>query len=303
MKIVITGSTGFIGKSLISFLTLNGHEVIRLLRTKSHTLDDENVHDAYWDPEHDLLDENILDGTDAIVHLAGENIHGCWSDEKKQRILSSRIKTTSLIANAILNLKNPPKTLISASGISYYGNDITQRVNETHPAGTDFLAQVCNEWESASDVLLRTNTRVVNLRIGAVMGKTGGMLEKLIPIFKMGFGGKWGSGKQHISWIVLDDLLRVILLALTDDTLTGSVNAVSPIPVTNKQFTETLGRIFSRPTLLCIPEKIAKLAFGDWADSTLLANYEVIPKVLLDKQFKFQFTDLEKALRHSTNRT
>jgi uncharacterized protein len=187
-----------------------------------------------------------LEGSDAIINLSGENIHNLWTSTKKRKILESRLQTTSLLSDTLAKLARPPKVFVSASRITYYGNNNSHLLDEDSPTGTDFLADVCKQWEDACNSAKCAGIRVVNLRIGAVLGRSGGMMNNFVPLFKLGLGGKWGTGLQHISWLSLEDLLKIILFVITDDSISGPVNAVSPNPVTNYEFTKILGRILHR---------------------------------------------------------
>ena len=301
LKIIVSGSSGFVGSSLVVFLKNLGHEVIQLVRKEKKDVnkDIKKANHIIWDPKLGYIDSNLLEGADAVINLSGENVHGIWTDTKRRSILESRLQTTCLLSDTLAKLQRPPKVFVSASGITYYGNHNSQMVDETSPVGTDFLADVCKQWEDACDSAKQAQIRVIHLRIGAVLGRSGGMLHNFIPLFKIGLGGKWGTGLQHISWISIDDLLEMILFVIQDDSISGPINAVSPNPVTNYEFTKTLGRIIHRPTIFSIPETLAKLAFGEWIDSVLLSNYHVIPRVLVDKKFIFHFTNLDDALTHA----
>ena len=301
LRIIVSGSSGFVGSSLVLFLKNLGHEVIQLVRKEKNDINNntKNANYIIWDPKLGSIDSSLLEGADAVINLSGENIHGIWTNTKKRSILESRLQTTCLLSDTLAKLQRPPKVFVSASGITYYGNHNSQMVDETSPVGTDFLADVCRQWEDACNSAKQAQIRVIHLRIGAVLGMSGGMLHNFVPLFKIGLGGKWGTGLQHISWISIDDLLEMILFVIQDDSIYGPINAVSPNPVTNYEFTKTLGRIIHRPTMLSIPETLAKLAFGEWIDSVLLSNYHVTPKVLLDKKFIFHFTNLDDALNHA----
>lgn len=295
MKILMTGSSGLVGSALVPFLTTGGHQVMRLVRKKEKLAPDE----IRWDPEQKLLDVASLEGFDAVIHLAGENIaEGRWTEKKKKQIRESRILTTEFLSRTLANLKNPPKVLISASATGIYGNREGLVLDENSPPGTGFLAQVCRDWEASTQSASEKGIRVIHLRNGIVLSPQGGMLKKILPPFKMGLGGKIGSGKQYMSWIAIDDLLSVILFCLEETKLVGAVNAVSPYPVTNEEFTAVLGKVLYRPTFMTIPPALARLAFGEMADELLLSSQRVKPRQLLDAGFEFSFSDLEWTLRH-----
>ena len=277
MKILITGSTGFIGSAVVSFLTAGGHQVSRLVRSKGTKF--QGTEPAIsWNPEEGLLDLGSLEGFDAVVHLAGENIaSGRWTPPRKAQILESRSKGTRLLSVSLSKLARPPKVFISASAIGYYGNRGEEWLNEQSTRGSDFLATVCHEWEQATTAAFDAGIRVVNLRIGMVLSSAGGALKRMLTPFRMGAGGIIGSGRQFMSWISLDELLGVIQHVLVTDQLKGPVNAVSPNPVTNREFTKTLGRVLSRPTVFPLPAFAAKLAFGEMAEALLLSSQRVAP--------------------------
>ncbi len=299
MKILITGSTGLIGSALVSSLTAGGHTVRRLLRPSRQPAGS----DAVWDPSAGTLEPQVFEGIDAVVHLAGENIAGGrWSSRRKARIRDSRVNGTRLVSEALARLSNPPAVWICASAIGYYGNRGDTILNEGSPAGSGFLPDVCREWEAATKAALQKGVRVVNLRIGVVLSPAGGALAKMLPPFKMGVGGKVGDGKQFMSWIALDDVVGTILHVLTHERLTGPVNAVSPNPVTNLQFTRTLGRVLRRPTIFPMPALAARMAFGEMADELLLSSTRVQPARLTGSGFQFRYASLESALRHLLGR-
>jgi uncharacterized protein (TIGR01777 family) len=245
------------------------------------------------------VDTAGLEGLDAAVHLAGENLAtGRWTAEKKARIRESRVNGTRFLCEALVRLAQPPKALMCASAIGYYGDRGEAILREDSPAGSGFLAEVCRAWEGAAAAAVQQGIRVVHLRIGVVLSPAGGALAKMLTPFKMGLGGKIGSGQQYMSWIALDDLLGIIHHALTSDTLQGPVNAVAPQPVTNVEFTTTLGRVLARPTLLPMPAFAARLAFGEMAQELLLASTRVVPASLLASGYGFRYPELEGALRH-----
>ncbi len=293
MNILVTGSSGLVGSALISALTVEGHRVSRLVRSKSRL----DIRDTYWDPMADELYSPPLEGLDAVVHLAGESIAGGrWTAGRKTRIRESRVRGTRLLSESLAKLARPPKVLISASAIGYYGDRGYEVLTEQSSPGSNFLAGVCREWESATEPAARNGTRVVILRNGIVLSPSGGALARMLRPFRMGVGGIVGSGKQYMSWISLDDLVRIIIYALKIETLKGPVNAVAPKSVTNAEFTRTLGRVLRRPTVFPMPAFAARLAFGEMADELLLASARVIPAKVSASGFVFRHPELESAL-------
>ncbi len=295
LRILVTGSTGFVGSALVPFLAAGGHRVACLVRTLPRQGKDE----IQWGPGTGFIDAARLEGLDGVVHLAGENIAtGRWTAEKKAMIRDSRVDGTKLLCDALAGLKQPPKVLVCASAIGYYGDRGDEFLTEDSAPGTGFLAGVCREWEAATQSAEQKGIRVVRLRFGMVLSPTGGAMAKLLPPFKKGLGGVLGTGRQYVSWIALDDLLGVIAHALTTEALHGPVNAVTPNPVTNREFTHTLGRVIGRFTLFPMPAAAARLVFGELADALLLASQRVQPTRLLATEYRFQCPDLEGALRH-----
>lgn len=292
--IMITGSSGLIGSALVSFLTAGGHRVTRLVRSKPRTADE-----AQWNPDAGTIEASRLEGLDAVVHLAGENIGAeRWTDERKARIRDSRLKGTRLLSDTLAKLPQPPRVLVSASAIGYYGDRGDQRLHEESPPGSGFLADLSRQWEAATKPAAQRGIRVVTLRTGIVLSPKGGALARMLTPFRMGIGGIIGSGKQYMSWIAIDDLIGAIVHAITTHLLHGPVNAVSPHPVTNSEFTKTLGRVLGRPTLLPLPGFAARLALGEMADELLLFSARVEPAKLLASGYRFQYPELEPALRH-----
>ena len=293
MRILISGSHGLVGEALIKALETGGHEIYRLVR---HAPNSE--HEIEWSPDRYSIAISRIEGFDAVYHLAGESIaSGRWDDEKKKKIRESRTKGTKLLSDALANLAQPPKTLISASAIGYYGDRGDELLTETSPPGKDFLADVCVEWEKATDHAKVKGVRVVNTRFGIILDKEGGALAKMLPPFRMGIGGRIGDGKQWMSWIALDDVIGALQFALTNDGLSGPVNFVAPNPVTNAEFTKALGRALSRPTFFPIPAFGVRLAFGEMADALLLSSQRVRPSRLADSNYQFSYSTLESALR------
>jgi uncharacterized protein len=286
MKIAVTGSSGLVGSALIPVLTQAGYDVIRLKRPD------------HWDPEASTVDPSVFQDADAFVHLAGENIaSGRWTSARKRRILESRVKGTNLIAAMVGELGKRHQFLISASATGYYGDRRSEVLREESSPGTGFLPDVCREWEAATAAAERKGVRVVHLRTGLVLSPAGGALGKMLLPFKLGIGGKIGSGDQYWSWISLDDVCSAIVHCIQTTTLRGPVNIVSPSPVTNLEFTKTLGRVLRRPTVFPLPALAARLALGEMADALLLASARVEPGKLTASRFSFKHTDLETALR------
>jgi len=274
MRIVISGASGFVGSHLIPFLQNCGHTVEKL-------------------PRH-ATDKSLLEGADALINLSGESIvTGLWTAAKKERMRKSRIETTENLSRMIRELQYPPKIFLSASAIGWYGSRGDELLNEESERGESFLSDLCQEWEEAAIAL-----RVVNLRIGVVLDPNGGMLKKLLPIFKLGLGGKIGNGKQWVSWIAMRDLMRAIEFLLQNE-VRGPVNMVAPHPVTNGEMTKVLGKVLRRPTFCRVPGWILKLLLGEMAEETMLASQRVEPKKLLEAGFQFECSSIEQALKLS----
>jgi uncharacterized protein len=293
MKIAITGSTGLVGSALVPFLTTGGHHVTRIVRTSA------TEHDAVWNPATGQIDARRLEGLDAVVHLAGENIAaGRWNAERKARIRDSRVQGTKLLSETLAKLQRPPRVLLSASAIGFYGDQGDRELTEESPSGSGFLPEVCREWEAATDAAKRAGIRVAHLRFGVILTPAYGALAKMLTPFRLGLGGRIGGGRQWMSWIALDDTVGSIHHVLATETLHGPVNAVAPQPVRNREFTQTLGKVLWRPTPFPMPGFVARVAFGEMANELLLASTRVIPRVLLDSNYRFLHGDLESALRH-----
>ncbi len=299
MTILVTGASGLIGSALIPVLTREGHRVIRLVRAEPKP----GEAAIRWDPEAGTLEMAGLTGLDAVVHLAGENIAGRWTAGKKARIRDSRVKGTRLLSESLARLPEPPNVLVCASATGYYGDRGEEILHEESAPGSGFLAEVCREWEAAADLAVQRGIRVVHLRFGLVLSPKGGALAKMLLPFRLGVGGIVGRGSQYWSWIALDDAVSAIHHALFTDTLRGPVNAVAPHPVTNREFTKTLGRVLGRPTPFPMPAFAARLAFGEMADALLLASARVEPAKLLATGYRFRHPELEGALRHLLGKT
>jgi len=275
-------------------LTADGHKVVRLTRSQRPA----SSSHISWDPCAGTIQVDDLEDFDAVVHLAGESIVGRWTPEKKARILESRAKGTRLLCESLADLRSRPIVLVSASAIGYYGDRGDQVMDEESSAGSLFLSKVAKAWEAATDAARRNGIRVVNLRIGFVLGKAGGGLATMLLPFKLGVGRRVGSGRQYMSWIAIDDVVGAISHAILSDSLRGPVNAVAPNPVTNREFTKTLGRVLWRPTIFPLPAFAARLVMGEMADDLLLASTRVKPSRLLSSGYEFRFPQLEGALRH-----
>lgn len=293
LTVAVSGASGLVGRQLCAFLSTGGHVVKRLVRRRAR-----DAGEIAWDPHGGSVDLAALEGVDAVVHLAGEAVAaGRWSPTRKLRIRSSRVDGTRTLSRAIAQLASPPKVLISASAIGWYGLIGEGPVDESTPAGPGFLGEVCRAWEKAADPAREAGVRVVHPRIGVVLSADGGALARMLPAFRWGLGGRLGSGRQVMSWIGLDDLLGMLHHALFDESFEGPVNAVAPEPVTNADFTRTLGRVLQRPCVLPAPAGVLKLALGQMAEELLLSGCRVQSSVLADSNFRFLHPELESALR------
>ncbi len=299
LSVAITGASGLVGSNLRHFLTTGGHEVVRLVRDSRKMSEG----DVFWNPATGVLDEKALQRVDAVVHLAGTSIaSGRWTEARKRSIKQSRIRGTELIARTLANMKNGPRVLISASAVGYYGDRGAEVLNESTSPGRGFLAEVCRGWEGATTSAERAGVRVVNLRMGVVLSPNGGALGQMLLPFKMGAGGRIGSGKQYMSWIDLDDLVGLIQHTLYDDSLHGPVNATAPTPVPNAAFTSALGRALGRPTVVPVPGFAVKAAFGELGTEALLWGQRVRPEKALNSGFEFFYKGVEDSLRFQLGR-
>lgn len=292
MKIAITGSTGLLGEAVTAALKTQGHDVVRVVRRAARP------GEVMWDPDAGKIDTAALAGIGAAVHLAGENIaSGRWTASRKKRILESRTKGTRLLCEALADVQPKPAVLVSASAVGYYGDRGEKDLTESDPPGSGFLAKVCREWEAATMPAADRGIRVVLPRIAAVLTPGGGALAKMLPPFRMGVGGRLGSGRQYMSWITLEDMVRVIQFALEHESVDGPVNAAAPDAVTNAAFTKALGRALGRPTIFPVPAFVMKTIFGEMAQEVLLSSTRVRPERLLREGFQFTHPELEPALR------
>jgi uncharacterized protein len=298
MRILVTGSTGLVGRALVTFLESGGHEVHRLTRTAAA-----RPGEIEFDPEKGAAHPSEMEGFDAVIHLAGDPIaQGRWTEAKKRLIRDSRVTFTRRLAETLGALKKPPAVFISASATGYYGDRGDRVLRESDGPGEGFLPEVCLEWEGASEPAALAGIRVVHLRTGLVLTPTGGALQPMLLPFSLGLGGPLGQGKQWWSFIAMDDLLYAIHHVLMNDSVRGPVNATSPEPVTNAEFTRTLGRVLNRPAFLKAPRFALDLALGEMTGPLLFASARVNPEKLLDSGFTFSYPTLEAALRHVLGR-
>ncbi len=296
MKILVSGASGMLGRSLIDALHKSGHQTGALVRSESRRTSE---HDVVWSPLEGIPDSEMpkLEQYDAVVHLAGEPIFGLrWTEEKKRRIRQSRVVGTRVLSDALAGLESKPQVLISASAVGIYGDRGDEELTEGAPPGTGFLADVAQEWEEATASSAAAGIRVVNLRLGVIMSGKGGMLQVVRKPFRLGLGGRLGSGRQWMSWVSLEDAVGVTLHALECDELSGGVNVSSPNPVTNSQFTVALGKALHRPTPFPAPSFALRLMLGEMADELMLASVRALPRQLEATGYSFQHRRIQEAL-------
>jgi uncharacterized protein (TIGR01777 family) len=293
MRIAVSGASGLIGAPLSRRLREDGHEVIPLVRHAPRP----GARAIAWDPETGRLDRAGLEGIDAVVHLAGENVFGRWTEEKMRRIRDSRVQGTTLVSEAIAKLLHRPSVLLAASAIGYYGDRGDEALTERSAPGHDFLAQVAKDWEAAAEPASRAGVRVVNMRFGVVLTPAGGAMAKLLTPFRLGLGGPVGNGRQYLSWIALGDAIDAIVHMLDTESLRGPVNVTGPEPVTNREFAKTLGHVLGRPAVVPVPSFALRLAFGTEGAEMLQSGQRVLPERLVASGFRFRHGDLESALR------
>ena len=299
MDVAVTGSHGFIGSALLPALTRAGHRPVLLVRRRPAG-DDE----LSWDPEAGTIDAAGLDGIGGVIHLAGAGIGDeRWTDARKRLILESRTKGTSLLARTLAGLTRPPSVLVSASAIGYYGNRGDEPLDEQSAPGDDFVAGVCVQWEAATTPAADAGIRVARVRSGIVLGREGGVLARMLLPFRLGLGGRIASGRQYMSWISIDDEVGAILHALTQDRVTGPVNLTGPAPVTNAEFTKTLGRVVRRPTVIPTPLLPLRARYGsELVQHLLVEGQRVVPKQLEESDYRFAHPTLEEVLRAAVDR-
>lgn len=297
MRVAVSGASGLVGSALVALLTTAGHEVVRLVRSPEASADA-----ALWDPRRGLLEPEKLDGVDAVVHLAGENIAGGrWTERRKEEIRRSRRDGTASLVASLAALPSPPRHFLSASAVGFYGDTGTDTVDETHAGGSGFLAEVCREWEQAA-ARARSFARVATLRFGVILTPAGGALAKMLPPFRLGAGGVVGSGRQMMSWISLDDAVDAVLHCLASPSLSGPINVTAPSACTNRELTRALGRILRRPTIAPLPAPVVRLLFGEMGEAMLLASTDVAPRRLVASGFEYRHPKLDGALSHLLGR-
>jgi uncharacterized protein (TIGR01777 family) len=293
LKIVISGTNGAIGKTLVRALKSGGHKVTPLVRSEGN----EYVDGAAWNPKKEYIDREAIEEHDAVIHLAGKNLGDQrWDEPFKKECYDSRILGTRTIAQALNKLSSPPKVFLSASAVGFYGDQGDSELTEDSSGGKGYVADLCRDWENESKVAEQKGIRVAQMRIGVVLSDDGAMSKMLKP-FRRGMGGVLGSGKQYMPWISLDDIVSSIMFLLNADGVSGPVNLVSPNAVTNREFTKTLGKVLSRPTFMPAPGFLLKMMFGEMAQEVLLASARVKPAKLQSAGFQFSFPDLEPVLQ------
>lgn len=292
MKIAITGATGLVGSALCEKLTSRCHELVKISR-------DIRKGDIAWDPSTGIRNLDKLEGCDAFVHLAGENIgDGRWTPAKKKALRDSRVEGTQSVVDSIRKLSSPPITFIAASAIGYYGDRGDDLLDENSSMGSGFLPELCDEWEAQSRPLADMDFRYANIRIGVVLSGQGGALKKMLLPFQFGLGGVIGTGNQWMSWIALDDLVDIFVWAIENDSVHGTINATSTGATTNREFTKAMGKVLGRPTFMPMPAFAARAAFGEMADALLLTGARVYPKYLMDAGYKLRHPNIVGALQH-----
>ncbi|HEY9732166.1 MAG TPA: TIGR01777 family oxidoreductase [Drouetiella sp.] len=300
MKVAITGATGMVGSALTKRLKQEGDEVVTYIRNASAN----GTTQFTWNPDAGTIDATGLIGCSAVVNLAGENIAAKrWSAEQKEKIRTSRVKGTTLLASSIARMTDRPEVLVSASAIGFYGDRGDETLTENSAPGSGFLAEVCKEWEQSTKAAESAGVRVVRARLGVVLSKDGGALQKMLPIFQMGGGGIIGNGKQYMSWITLDDVVNALVFAIKNKSVSGAVNLVAPNAVRNSEFTDALGHALHRPAVLPLPAFAAKIIMGEMADELLLSSARVEPLALEGNKFGFEFPNLQGALLHTLGKS
>ncbi len=295
MRVLVSGSTGFIGMSLVSYLKGHGAHVTRLARSAGDSGDSETI----WDPGRGAIDRIQLEGFDAVVHLSGERLSvSRWSAAKRARIRDSRVNSTAFLCEALASLEHPPAALLCASAIGYYGSRGDEMLTEESSPGEGFLAEVCQAWEAAAAPAVESSIRVAHLRFGLVLSPRGGALKAMLTPFKLGLGGVFGDGRQYVGWIALDDAVGAVHHILMHDALAGPINVVAPNPVTNREFVKALGRTLRRPTLVALPSAVVRMLLGEAAEALLLAGTRVQCAKLSASGYVHKHPKIEPALHY-----
>lgn len=292
MKIALSGARGLVGSGLVRHLRQEGMEIYPLVRRRAAGESAE----IFWDPVAGEIEADRLEGMDAVIHLAGENLAGLWTAGKKRRIITSRVEGTRLLSEALAGLKNPPRLLLCASAVGFYGSRGDAVVDEDTPQGQGFLADLCRAWEAAADPARMAGIRVVHSRFGLILDPAGGALGPLLPLLRLGLGGPLGSGRQYWSWVAMQDVHRALAFILRQETLAGAVNITAPAPVTNREFIRAAARQLHRPAFVPAPAFALRLLLGQMADEMLLSSARVAPKKLLEAGFSFTYPELTSAL-------
>ena len=295
MRVAVSGSTGLVGAALVASLHADGHEVVRLVRPATKTV---QPGDIRWDPQTGDIDQSRLEGADAVVHLAGETISALrWTDDKRRRIRESRVRGTGMLARAIAGLSRKPQVLVCAGATGYYGDRGDEVLDEKSPPGQGFLPGVSVEWEAATQPSVEAGIRVVIARLAPVIDAQSPVVSRMRLPVMLGLGGWFGSGRHYWPWVALDDVVGVFRLALERETLSGPIVVAAPEAVTNREFVKTMGRALRRPVMLPVPAPILRAALGDFAREALLSSQRVLPRKLLDVGYEFRHPHLETALR------
>ncbi|WP_164491696.1 TIGR01777 family oxidoreductase [Staphylospora marina] len=299
MRIAITGSSGLVGTCLVNAFLKDGHDLLLLVRKPG--AGDPRCRHSLWDPERGVIDRDALEGMDAVIHLAGKSINGRFTRKHKEQVLSSRVKGTTLLSDTLASLKRPPRVFLSASGIGLtHQYDLVS--DESNSLGDGFLPTVIQPWEASTQPAIQAGIRTVLLRFGIVLSKDGGALKQMLPVYRMGLGGKIGHGKQVMSWISIEEIPHILRFLMERETVSGVVNMTAPRPVTNEEFVRTLGKVLERPVLFPVPAFAIHLLFGEMGEELLLKGNPVLPKKLLDEGYTFRHPELEPALRRILGR-
>ncbi|CAN5485958.1 hypothetical protein BH09SUM1_BH09SUM1_23350 [soil metagenome] len=295
MRILVSGASGLVGGALVPRLCTSNHKVHFLRRGKRP---DASAEEIYWDPTVGFPNEEraLLEGINAVFHLAGEPVLGLWTKKKKRAIRDSRVGPTTVLSQTLASLHTKPRAMICASAIGYYGSRGDEALTEKSPAGNNFLGSVCQEWEAACEPARAAGIRVANVRVGIVLSERGGALKSMLPAFRMGVGGPLGDGSQYLSWITLDDLIEALVYSVENENISGPVNGTAPNPITNFDFTKALGRAVHRPTMFRVPAALLRLVGGGAADEMLLASARVYPERLEAEGFVFRHPEINGAL-------